>query len=672
LLAVAAVVAFYTAVAWWPYPVERVRHPRDATLLCDSAGEPLCELVAADGQWRSTLSESQISPHLLKAIVAVEDGRFYDHHGVDWRAAAAATFQDLVTMRPRRGASTLTMQLQRLRVPTSHTLWGKLEQAVRAAQIERTQSKRAILVEYLNRAPFGGNIVGAGAASWRYFGRSCRDLSLAQAALLAGLPRNPNGDRPDRFPHRAEVRRDAVLSRMLALGMITAGEYATALAEPVSATRRPPVQCDRPELLAALPALLVLAGEHPGEVVRTTIERPTQQLAGAFAREHLDRQGSDVTAVAVVVVDVATARCVASVSVSRAGKAGVDFTNCPRSTGSVIKPVIYATAFDAGLSSPLAIVEDSPAAWPGYAPGNYDREFQGRMTAADALAQSRNIPALRLLARVGVSRAAEVCGALGLRTLSRTPQRYGLSLAVGGAQATPLETAEAYATLARGGHWIPVTMCGDQPPRVSMDPSPLSERACQQALDCLSEVRRTSEVSPEAADLRIAWKTGTSSGHRDAWCAAVGPRHVAVVWMGNASGRGSGALVGAEAAAPLALQLLAAVDARAPVASPARFPAGTPPVTHARQGVAIVAPTPRTTILLDPGIDMALQRVQLRASAPGAPEPPTVFWFVDGAPLGSAAGDEPLWWSPTVGTHEVRVVDSLGNADRLTLNVQRP
>jgi penicillin-binding protein 1C len=668
----AVVVAFNAAVAWWPYPVGRVRHPRDATLLCDASGAPLCELVASDDQWRTTLTEAEISPHLFKAIVAIEDARFYDHHGVDWRAAAAAAWQDLVTLRPGRGASTITMQLHRLRVPTSHTFLGKIEQAVRAEQIERTESKRAILVDYLNRAPFGGNIVGAGAASRRYFGRPCRDLSLAQAALLAGLPRNPNQDRPDRFPHRAEIRRNAVLARMRALGTITTDEYATARAEPIGATWRPLAQHARPEIRAALPALLGLAHDRAGGRVPTTLEDATQQVAATFAREHLDRQGAGVTAVAVVVLDGSTSRCVASVSLAREASNTIDFTRRPRSTGSVIKPIIYATAFDAGLLSPQSIVEDSPAAWPGYAPSNYDQAFLGRMTAAEALAQSRNIPALRVLARVGASRAAEVCGAVGLRTLGRTPRRYGLSLAVGGAEATPLEVAQAYATLARGGRWIPATLCADRTPLVSLDPPALSERACRQALECLSDPRRTAAISPEAADLRVAWKTGTSGGHRDAWCAAVGPRHVAVVWMGNADGRGAGTLVGADAAAPLALRLLAAIDARAAVAPPVQLLAAAPPVTHPRQGVSIVAPSPHTTILLDPETDVSLQRVQLRASAPGAGEAPVLFWFIDGAPLGSAPGDQPLWWSPTPGTHEFRVVDSAGNADRLTLSVTRP
>ena len=672
LLIVTAVISFHAAVAWWPYPADCVRNPRDATFLCDATGQPLCAFVAPDGQWRETLCESDISPHLFNAIVAVEDARFFNHHGVDWCAAGAAAFQDVISFHPRRGASTITMQLHRLRVPTSHSFWGKLQQAVRAEQIERKESKRAILVEYLNRAPFGGNLVGAGAASWRYFGRPCRDLSLAQAALLAGLPRNPNGDRPDRFPDRAKARRDAALGRMRALGMITAGACATALAEPIDAATRPLPQHDHPEIQAALPALIHLADHLPGGRIRTTLDRAIQQLVATAARQQLEKQGDRVTELAVVLLDTASSRCVASVSLSRSGASDIDFTRRPRSTGSVIKPLIYATAFDAGLSSPQSILDDSPAAWPGYAPANYDQEFLGRITASEALAQSRNIPALRLLSRVGVAHAAAVCGSLGLQTLSRTPHRYGLSLAVGGAEATPLEVAAAYAALARGGAPRPVTFLADDALSPLIDSSRLSASACREALDCLRDPRRTAAISPDAADLRIAWKTGTSSGHRDAWCAAVGPAHVAVVWMGNAGGEGASTLIGGEAAAPLALRLLATLDARAQLPAPAPLLASAPPVTHPQQGISIVSPTPRSTILLDPETSLDRQRVQLRARAFGAAEPPTLFWFVDGAPLGAATGGQPFWWSPTPGLHELRVIDPAGNADHLTLTVARP
>ena len=176
---------------WWPYPVGIDQPPHCSTLLEDRTGVSLAALTSEDGQWHMPLADDQINPHLLEAMVAVEDSRFYEHGGVDWRSAAMAAWQDFRGLHIRRGASTITMQVQRLRFPKPRSFFNKFEQSVRAAQIEKHQTKRQILVEYVNRAPFGGNLIGAGAASWRYFGRPCTQLSLAESALLAGLPQSP-------------------------------------------------------------------------------------------------------------------------------------------------------------------------------------------------------------------------------------------------------------------------------------------------------------------------------------------------------------------------------------------------------------------------------------------------------------------------------------------------
>lgn len=671
---------FYIAIAVWPYPAGIERRAADATYISDVQGRPLAEFAASDDQWRLTLREGEISPHLMSAILAAEDARFYDHHGVDWKSAFAALWQDASSLRLKRGGSTITMQLHRLRQPVPHTLLGKFEQAVRAAQIENHYSKRAILVEYLNRAPFGGNLVGAGAASLRYFGRPCRDLSLAQAALLAGLPKDPNDDRPDRFPQRAQARRDFILRRMLALGMIQADAYAQALAEPVDASWRPLPQRNSPAIETALPTLMRLARQSPGRQLHTTIELRMQQIAASASRDHLERQGGQISEMAVVVVDVAKSRCVAAVSLSQSGVNALDLTQRARSTGSIIKPLIYAAAFDAGIASPNSMLDDSPAAWPGYSPNNYDQEFRGRLTAADALAQSRNIPALKLLSQVGVERAAGICASMGLETIGRTPARYGLSLAVGGAEATPVEIAEAYAALARGGvrtdlKWtMPMSGGTDSVMLASADDrrATLSSRACQDVLACLSDVHRTAEICPEAAALRPAWKTGTSSGHRDAWCAAVGPAHVVVVWMGNANAGGSQAIVGAEAAAPVALQILAAIDAHVP---PVLFESHEAPqlaIARAPEPqLAITSPVNRSEVIHLPDLPASRQRVLLRATLTHAQGTSVkLYWFIDGSPVGMSGPGESLWCEPAAGRHEVRVVDEAGHADESEFTIK--
>ncbi len=655
---------FWAAVAWWPYPAGIARPPRASTWIVDRDGRPLAAFASVDGQWCRPLTADAVSPHLMDAVVAVEDARFYAHGGVDWRSAAGAAWQDLTSLSLRRGASTIAMQLQHLRQPTPRrSLVGKWVQAVRACQIDRTTAKRDQLIEYLNRAPFGGNLTGAGAASWRYFGRPCASLSLGQAALLAGLPQSPNRYRPDRHPAAARARRDHVLDRMVACGTITAGQRQEAAAEPVDAGWQVLPQ-DATDV-GLRPTLGRLVRLYPGRTVATTIDAAVQARAAAAADDAArGLAASHVTAVAVVVLDTPSGDCLAAVSRS-AGGGDVDLTVSPRSSGSALKPFIYAAAFDAGVCGPGSTLDDAPAAWAGYAPGDYDRRFDGPEPAAIALARSRNVPALTVLSRVGADRAVGVMGAMGLATLARTPDRYGLTLAVGGAEVTPMELAGAYATLGRGGVAVAVRLVDAPvgratPAERGANGGVLRPSSCLQALQCLADPDRTRAVWPAAVPLGAAWKTGTSSGHRDAWCAAVTPRRTVVVWVGNADGAGSDALVGQDAAAPLALRVTSAVDPGGPgFAPPPGFPGdAAAAVVPAAAGVVLVSPTDGQEIVRDPAVAADRQRVALRARATAG----RVWWFVDGTPVGSAAGDDPVWWDPAVGGHEVRAVDGAGHA----------
>jgi penicillin-binding protein 1C len=657
---------FFAAVRWWPYPDELRRAPAPSTLVVDRGGEPLAAFAAPDGQWRMPLAERDINPHLLDAVVAVEDARFFDHAGVDWRAGVAAAWQNVTSFRIRRGASTLTMQLHRLRDPRPRSLWAKLEQTIRARQIEHTASKREILVEYLNRAPFGGNLVGAGAASWRYFGKPCSNLSLGESALLAGLPQSPNRYRPDRFAERASRRRDIVLDRMLACGMITAAERDQARGEPVRASWHDLPQDLRED--GSLPTLLTLSGCNPDEygVVSTSLDSRVQHQVAAATREHLNRlRDAGISSAAVVVLDTATSECLAAVSLSDVSRR-VDLTRRPRSTGSVLKPFIYAAAFEAGTCAPATVLDDSPAAWPGYTPQDYDHAFKGQMTAADALAESRNIPAMVVLARTGIAHTVGLMRCAGLQTLGASEREFGLSLAVGGAEATPMEVAAAYAGLARGGHSTPAVFALHHSLAQTRF---VSAEACWSVLSALSGHDRTAAVCPEAARLNVAWKTGTSGGNRDAWCAAVTPRRTVVVWMGNPRGEASHALVGRDVAAPLALGLIAGLD---PI--PAEWP--TPatdksPAQIARRPLrprfAIVSPAPDRQILLSGDVPADRQRVPLQAA--GTQAPGEIHWFVDGEHLGAAAPASPMFWSPHAGRHEIRAVAPDGRAASVTVSV---
>jgi penicillin-binding protein 1C len=680
-------VAFHVAVMWWVYPSSVDRPPAASLLIEDRTHVELAALASDEHQWHIPLVENQINPHLLKAIVAVEDSRFYQHHGVDWTSVLAAMWQDMSHLSARRGASTLTMQLYRLRDPAPRTFAGKITQAIRAEQLEQRESKRQILIDYVNRAPFGGNLVGAGAASWRYFGKPCKSLSLGQAALLAGLPQSPNRLRPDRYPQRALARRNHVLDRMLACGMIAPNQRDEAAAEPIGATWRPlpqdRVADDLPPADGALPALLKLTPSRNNGIVRTTLDAVTQRQAALAAQEHLRSwRSSGISAAAVVVLDTQTSQCLATVSLGSAD-GSIDLAERPRSTGSVLKPLIYAAAFDAGIVTPESVLLDSPTAWPGYQPADYDRSFRGPLTAAEALAQSRNIPALVVLSKVGIEPAIGVMDACGLHGLARHPNRYGLSLAIGGAEASPMEVAEAYATLGRGGITRPVTctigehrLGGETSGTASQTESArrsLGERACWQALNSIAAPTRTSAVWPEAAASHVAWKTGTSSGHRDAWCAAVTHRRTVVVWLGNVSGQGSPALIGQDAAAPLALQLIAMFDpADEPwpiVASPKSSNLRPAVASSNSTNLVMVCPVEGQQFVLTGDVPRSRQQVLLMASC-GNSASDNLWWFVDGKPIGRGGNSKRTWWDPVIGAHEIRAVDCGGHTVRAHIFVR--
>jgi membrane carboxypeptidase/penicillin-binding protein PbpC len=418
----------------------------------------------------------------------------------------------------------------------------------------------------------------------------------------------------------------------------------------------------------ALPTLLTLGGSNPDGrgAVTISLDSRVQHQVAAATRDHLNGlRDSGISSAAVVVLDTATAECLAAVSVSDVSRR-IDLTRRPRSTGSVLKPFIYAAAFEAGTCSPATILDDSPAAWPGYTPQDYDRTFKGQMTAADALAESRNIPAMVLLARTGIAHTTGLMQSAGLQTLGANHREYGLSLAVGGAEATPVEVAAAYAGLARGGTGSPAYFTLNHQPRGTRF---INADACWSVLRALSDPDRTAAVCPEAARLNVAWKTGTSGGNRDAWCAAVTPRRTIVVWMGNPQGEASHALIGRDVAAPLALSLIASLDP-----TPAEWPRLTTdksPTEIARRPLrsrlAIISPAPERQILLSGDIPADRQRVPLQVA--GTQAPGEIHWFIDGEHLGSASPAAPLFWSPHAGRHEIRAVAPDGRAASVTVSV---
>ncbi len=560
LLGLAAAVALSVIlfVALWvafPFPEHQLDSPGGGVQVLDRDGGVLRPFIDGDDCWAFETELADVSPRLVEATIAVEDQRFRTHPGVDPLATLRALSQIVRHRRIVSGASTITMQAIRLLEPRPRTILTKAIEAFRALQLERLRDKDAILTLYLNRAPYGGNLVGVEAASLAYFGKHARDLTLAEAALLAGLPQSPSRLRPDRHPERARVRRDHVLERMHACGFITEGELALARRQPVRVEREP-FPFDAPHLAR------LVRGRYPGRaLLQTTLDRRVQALAEETIREAVAALRRDgVTNGAVVVIENKTAAVRAMVGScdfrADADDGQVNGAVAPRSPGSALKPFTYALAFERGIATPDTILADVPASYAGYDPENYDHTFRGPVTAREALSDSLNVPAVRLLGQVGHRPLHGLLRRLGLSTLTRDADHYGLSLTLGSTEVTLLELTNAYAALARLGVYKPYRLLETEP--VADGQRVLSDGAAWLVADVLSDAEKLCRRHLPGGEggLRMAWKTGTSFGHRDAWTVAYTPDYTVGVWVGNFDGRPSAALVGVRAAAPVAVRLM--------------------------------------------------------------------------------------------------------------------
>ncbi len=541
----AVVAAGAVVVAWgayaacdaaFPFPVDALGGRPRTVVVRDAAGGVLLRRTGSDGQWRTPVLLAETGPWLAKATIACEDQRFERHGGVDAVAVVRAMGQNLAAADVVSGASTITMQVARMVEPRRRTLWAKGVQAFRAVQLEGLMGKERILEHYLNIAPYGGNIRGVEEAARVYYGRRAADLTLDEAALLAGLPMSPEALRPDRKPHAAQRRRDRVLARMLEEGFITPAEHDQARAAPVA------VRTAHPGADAPAVAWHVLARRPAGGP--TTIDPVIQRRLGDALQAALATLPAG-TRGAGVVIDIEHARIVAMASMGVGSE--VNGAAAWRSPGSALKPFIYAAAFQAGRLAPESIVRDEPLARGGWDPSNFSRTFAGPVEAGDALRRSLNIPAIALVESMGPGMVASMLEACGVRFADGAGRRAGLSIAVGGAEVTLLDLTDAYATLGRDGVHRSATIFPDE--------APSSRRAMRAEVahavsDALSSRRRVAAgVEPSAP--WFCWKTGTSSGRRDAWAVGHNRRFAAGVWMGDFSGRGRVEYLGAESAEPV-------------------------------------------------------------------------------------------------------------------------
>ncbi len=529
--------ALAAAVLFWLALPPRLFEPGYSTVLLDREGRLLSAPIAGDGQWRFP-GDGQIPDRFVSVLVAWEDKRFFHHPGVDPAAIVRALGENIRAGRVVSGGSTLTMQVIRLsRAGRPRTVGEKLVEAVLALRLEMRETKPAILRLFASHAPFGGNVVGFEAAAWRYFGREPRTLSWAECALLAVLPNSPGLIHPGRNRDTLSARRDRLLAILHREGVIDEATLGLSLAEPL-----PPEPFALPR---EAPHLLdgVRAAAPGGSRAATTLDRGLQQQVNAIlSRREEAWELAGVRNAAVLVLDVDSGEPIAyagNIPGDGPGRS-VDIIRSVRSTGSLLKPFLYASMLDAGELLPAQLVADIPTRIGGFQPENNSRTYAGAVPANVALAHSLNVPAVRLLRSHGLDRFAEELRGLGMTSLTRPAASYGLTLVLGGAEGSPWDLTHMYAGLARGAKGLPGFGIG--------------AGACWLTLTALLEVERPGEEGAwrdYIGSKRIAWKTGTSYGFRDAWAIGVTPRYAVGVWVGNASGEGRPDLKGSTVAAPV-------------------------------------------------------------------------------------------------------------------------
>lgn len=545
----------------FPLPQEKL-DPPSSTLLLDKDGSLLRAFLAPDEMWRLRVESDEISPLLKEATLAYEDRHFRYHPGVNPISILRAAVANVRAGKIVQGGSTITMQVARLIEPKERTVGGKLVEVWRALQLEAHYSKDEILTFYFNLAPYGGNLVGVGAAARVYFNKPPERLSPGEAALLAAIPNSPNRNRPDIPTSKATIARDKVLRLMRNRGVVSEAVLTQATAESVP-VRRFELPFEAPHLAE------YLRGKYQGaEQLESTIDRNLQQLAETKLQEFLrPLAGRGISNGAVVIIDnrnQAVRAMVGSQEFFAASGAGqVNGAMALRSPGSALKPFVYALALGSGAASPRSLLYDVPVDYAGYTPVNYDERFNGAVTVEDALIRSLNVPAVNMTAKLGGETFYAALKQGGITSLNKPWSKYGLPLALGGCEVSLLELTNLYATLANGGVYRPYRLLNTEPE--SEGKVIFNDGAAYIVTEILSQLRRPElpTVWDAATNMpKVAWKTGTSLGKRDAWSIGYTPAYTVGVWVGNFDGKGNPSIVGAEVAGPILFSMFAALAAQ--------------------------------------------------------------------------------------------------------------
>jgi penicillin-binding protein 1C len=542
LIAIAAFAAWVVSLG----PVPLAQASAVSTSIVDRNGKLLRAYAMADGRWRLPVdAKTGVDPTYLKLLLASEDRRFRSHAGVDPLALARAAFQLATRGHIVSGGSTITMQLARLIEPRrQRSVYAKLRQIVRAFEIERRMNKDQILDLYLALAPFGGNLEGIRAASIAYFGHEPKRLTLAESALLVALPQSPETRRLDRYPQAARVARDRVLDRMVEEGHVSQEDAAQAKAAPVQGLRKPM------PILAPHSADSALATVKDAPVIQLTLDSNLQRVLEPLARDRAMALGANIS-VGIIVVDNASGEVLARVGSagyfddSRAGQ--VDMTRAVRSPGSTLKPFIYGLAFEDGFVHPESLIDDRPIRFGSYAPENFDMTYQGTVPVKRALQLSLNVPAIALLDRVGASRLSSRLRQAGVNLVLPKDEAPGLAMGLGGVGVTLQDLAQLYAGLARLGTTRPLREIVTAHDEARDSLRLLDQVAAWQ----VGNVLMGTPPPENGVGGRIAFKTGTSYGYRDAWSVGFDGRMTIGVWVGRPDGAPVPGLIGRAAAAPI-------------------------------------------------------------------------------------------------------------------------
>ncbi|NFV82207.1 penicillin-binding protein 1C [Magnetospirillum aberrantis] len=652
-------------------PPDLGRFEDRSTVVLDSDGRLLRAFPSPQDTWRLPTRPDQVDPLYLAMLRTVEDRRFGWHPGIDPLAALRAMGQWARHGRVVSGASTLSMQAARLLQPKARTWGAKVEESLRAMQLQARLGTDGVLGIYLTLAPFGGALEGVTAASLAWFGKDPVHLGPAEAALLVALPQSPERLRPDRHPAAARAARDRVLDRAAAAGIIARDVAEAAKTADIPAFQRPlPMQA--PHLAERL-----ATAAPRGAVIRTRIDGGLQRRLEALARAEAERlePGADV---AMVIVANADRRLLASVGAAHWLSRQTDLTLATRSPGSTLKPFIYAMAFDDLSLHPGTLMTDMPQRFGHWRPDNFDHDFHGTLTAREALQRSLNIPAVQVLERVGPIRFVALMQQSGIR-LAFPPggEEPGLPLALGGVGIRLLDLATLYAALADGGRVLPPSILADTPPPEAR--RLVGEAAARAVLTVLEDSPAPdgfAQGSAVARARRIAFKTGTSFGFRDAWTVGTSADYTVAVWVGRPDGAPRPGAMGRGTAAPV---LFRAFDLLPPDHAPrprptqpdhALFHRAPPPAlarleAESRTDGGAAAPL---RILFPPDGAM-VESLDDGIGLDAAGGHPPYRWIADGRPLG---GETRFWRPETEGFSRLVVTDSDGRRAAVTIRVSVP